>query len=388
MLTEEEKKEKKIKTLISELVKKERDQEDNNNHRWASITPWKINDKREEYQKILDALARLFVGDETCAAVYVNTNENWMAVASNNHQSTHACKWMRLLSEYAKNPSKDNHFNLLENALDVACRAVNNHEEKWTFLCAEPSNFLEFKKRLFGIFSGEIKWPTTTEEWELLYGLAQVAFEEIKDRDCSIDRERYLLPFLDTCYIAKFLKSYRNDNNAFGRRKDLFELIRDNKSGGEGKNIFYWDNQANYAWRKQYMHAEMKILTMIYDYRNDKGWMDLSETEGYFNNDEEWGYIGISKLCCVPCQLVINIVNEKNPTDNVVEKINKRKKIVQLEKRFATCGTHGRTYPDWVVPNFYQEELIRKLESLFTRKICETTEEKIEYFPQILQPSK
>jgi len=72
-----------------------------------------------------------------------------------------------------------------------------------------------------------------------LYNLAQVAFEEIKDRDCSIDRERYLLPFLDTCYIAKFLKSYRNDNNAFGRRKDLFELIRDNKSDGEKKNVFY-----------------------------------------------------------------------------------------------------------------------------------------------------
>jgi len=37
---------------------------------------------------------------------------------------------MRLLSEYAKNPSEDNYFNLLANTLDVACRAINNHEEK------------------------------------------------------------------------------------------------------------------------------------------------------------------------------------------------------------------------------------------------------------------
>lgn len=56
-------------------------------------------------------------------------------------------------------------------------------------------------------------------------------------------------------------------------------------------------------------------------------------------------YIGLSKLCCAPCQLMIDIANEKG-------------------ENLEVCGTHGYIYPNWWVPNFYQSELLDKLKSI------------------------
>jgi len=65
----------------------------------------------------------------------------------------------------------------------------------------------------------------------------------------------------------------------------------------------------------------MKILTML----------DALDKSQEINLKQEQGYIGISKLCCVPCQLMLDVINEKNPAGR--------------KKRFTTYGTHGGTYP-------------------------------------------
>jgi hypothetical protein len=71
---------------------------------------------------------------------------------------------------------------------------------------------------------------------------------------------------------------------------------------------------------------------------------------------------------------MLNIINEKYP--------------VEREKRFSNCGTHGGTYPGWVATNFFQEELIKKIETLVVRKARESTSEAPKHFLLILQPPK
>jgi len=157
-----------------------------------------------------------------------------------------------------------------------------------------------------------------------------------------------------------------DEEGIHGRRKDLFNLI---KRGSE-RDIIYCSNSL-----KPKMHAEMKILT---------------EVKERLYLEEEEGYIGISKLCCTPCQLMINIVNKEN--SEIAEtgvSTKKRKQItIKKEKGFYTRGTHGGTYSKWQVPNFYQNELIEKLEELTVKKTYESTSEDLEFFPLVLQPPK
>ena len=63
-------------------------------------------------------------------------------------------------------------------------------------------------------------------------------------------------------------------------------------------------------------------------------------------SEEGYGYIGISKLCCMFCQTMLEIINSKREPRNI----------------FHTCGVGGKAYERWIAPAFYQEEFLKSLQ--------------------------
>ena len=156
-----------------------------------------------------------------------------------------------------------------------------------------------------------------------------------------------MLPILDTNVIveAVFDKSCPTASK-------LFEVIREG-----GTSLASSIEKKKVEEFPLVCHAEMRILKEVHEVRNDSS-----------------AYVGVGMLCCTPCQLMLDIINERNP--------------MKEEKKFSNYGTHGGTYPGWVVTDFFQKELLQKIEKLAAKKTRESTSEVPDYFQMVLQPLK
>ncbi|KAL1885941.1 hypothetical protein Plec18167_001442 [Paecilomyces lecythidis] len=67
-----------------------------------------------------------------------------------------------------------------------------------------------------------------------------------------------------------------------------------------------------------YVHCEVKLLTYLYTSRSEKG--------------PAYSYIGLSKLCCLPCYAFVQTFNEVFGT------------------KFVIKGTHSKLYVPWIFP--------------------------------------
>ena len=105
-----------------------------------------------------------------------------------------------------------------------------------------------------------------------------------------------LLPWEDTNIIINAVVNNEDQNQDI---KNIVEAIK-NKDCVE------------YIKEKEDLHAEMKIVTNL--------------CKNGFNQD--FLYIGISKLTCAPCQLTIDFLNKSS----------------RFNGRINICGTHGGTY--------------------------------------------
>jgi len=131
--------EEEISLLLEELIKKE-------DREWASILPRRINVEKKKnhnyrynYEEILDALARLFTLDEVCTAAYMSKNGRKLFIASNEKEPVHARERVQYLSNFAKDPTDENYFVLLENTLKNICKLIVQHEDEQTLYFSRNS---------------------------------------------------------------------------------------------------------------------------------------------------------------------------------------------------------------------------------------------------------
>jgi OTT_1508-like deaminase len=80
--------------------------------------------------------------------------------------------------------------------------------------------------------------------------------------------------------------------------------------------------------RSEHLHAEMKILQF------------------FASSKVDYGYIGISKLCCSSCWLQLQAVNCLRP----------------FNLFFRVSGTHAKSYNNWIIPDLAREQLSFLLE--------------------------
>lgn len=287
----------KINQLISSFVESERVQG------WTSSTRRRNLTIKEEKQ--LDTLARLLTNKEkpqdTCVALFLKNNGE-LLIASNLDEPKYARSYLEDLKEFIEVSSKESHDEtykkLIKRAVKQTLSFIIMSDERGKKTISDLTNLAKFKSAM-----------EKTENLEVIQNLSKEVFQEFQKKKIKGWYWEYLLPLNDINIIANDIRDEKFDPK-------IIKAIRE-------RRICYIKDKLN-------MHAEMKILNKLYD----------EKSQSFL----EVGYIGITKLCCAPCQTMIDLVNSK------------------MRDNFLTCGTHGATYLGWIMPDFYQEELIESLE--------------------------
>ena len=332
----------KIKTVLEELYEVELDKE--RKHVQSSIEP-RFNGTANQ-SKYLDTLARLLTGkDDTCVAICYDKEKEKILVASNRKEPEYAKLYLATLASFVENQTTTNYEKLL--GLSVEQLAILLKEKGESFRCTEDwvttlSGEQDEKEKIDELKEVIGEYGSNKERDSLLKikSLSEEIFKEIKElkeKGEMTEANRfwsYLAPLEDNNIIAQIIKEKILD----------FKII---KAIRNPKNIDYLIGEEN-------IHAEMKIIDKL---RQQSTKADLC-------------YIGISKLSCLACQTTIDTINRSNNLSS------------GDDYEFTTRGTHGGTYPNWIVPDKLlsqkeEKELVNKLERIregvYSTKVREST---------------
>lgn len=356
----------KISSLCTEISKLEKDWQG----RSRSIKP--RENEVSDQEKYLDALARLLTTKkEACMAVCYDKNKKSLLIAGNRRDLGYAREVMDCLQALARDCSSEignwsgyyklikliateqikiptgGDSNQVQNKRKVETKNLLEQEEK-----LEKENKLNEFLVLVDSYRREVSSSEnfSQDKWEKLVG---EVFEEIKLYEKEEKRKedwlKYLLPFEDLEIISEAIRTNKLDSQIVQAIKDDLinyiecENIEYCKGCGKkcrGRNLCgkkkFCDN-CKYC-KEMNLHAEMKIIS------------NLSEEAM-----ENYHYIGITKLACLPCQVTIDILNEFTDFSST-----------NYKRAVNICGTHGSTYDRWMAPNMFplegkQEELQKKI---------------------------
>jgi hypothetical protein len=273
-----------------------------------------LNPTRGEKQ--LDILARLLTNrgtpQDTCIAVFLKKNGQ-LLIASNLEEPRYARGYLNDLRSYILASSEHNHNTTYSTLARRAVQQIFSFiqlSQRRQATVSGLEKLEEFRELIKG--GKERSWPL--QQLRAILDKKEEVYQEFgrnKTRGWLWD---YLLPLIDTDEVANNIRDEVFDQGVIKAIKE--------------RDICYVNDKLN-------MHAEMKILNKLYD----------SETKRF----PEVGYIGITKLCCFPCQTMIYIINSKEGN-------------LGNYFFFHTCGTHASTYLGWIIPDFYQEDFIESLE--------------------------
>lgn len=232
----------------------------------------------------------------------------------------------------------------------------------WKFICRQIDG-LELLKITFGkskVITGGIKKKIFLElESEDQKTFAE--FHQLLGKRLTKAEEQRIQVLVEKLFsLSKNLRGKRN----FVLANDIWEcisLIEDtNKmmeiiSKGSLDQLLIdaiSNNNLISLWSEDDIHAEMKIIDYI---------LGTSQKKGHF-------YIGIGKLCCLPCQKVIDVLNEDG------------------QYHIGVPGTHGKTYRNWNLLKIFEDnsnynskyekfrrELTRISKGEYSQQIRETT---------------
>ncbi|KLL03792.1 MAG: hypothetical protein MRERV_33c007 [Mycoplasmataceae bacterium RV_VA103A] len=325
----------KINELVKSFAEVEKEQG------WTNVSTKKTFTLQEE--KNLDTLARLLTGEETCVAVFLSS-EDQLIIASNRQRPTYAPEYLELLRKFIKDSIEDK---LIEKAIDqiYMFNLKNSARQDRLFRLSEFHNF----KSLIEDYK-----ESGAKDLKSIQEAAKSVFKEFKENKIEGSYWEYLLPLEDTNLIINAIKEEK------GEWKRIIEAIEKSKvefiSDRECQNRFSCgccEECKRYGGKSErnklkncerpkscrncdiclnnQLHAEMKIINELFYKKGSQAF------------GGEKGYIGITKLCCMFCQTMMDVINSKR------------------RENFLTCGTHGKAYENWIAPSFYQQELLESL---------------------------
>lgn len=254
----------------------------------------------ERHFRRLDSLARLLEGNSICAAVYFNTLDNSLWVASN--------------KVHAASRTSNAHIDNIKHTFELITDERVSNEEALS----------QLSKSIYDNFTQENRWLLTSLEKAKIDLLATIK-AWLKDfSDSGEPSKTWLKNFIDqlecdasirkalekcAAKIARLARDFLKLRN-FLRSSNLQSSLSGNiaKALREKKyQILHFDNKD--------VHAEMRILGKIL------------KTPG-----AEKSYVGISKLCCAHCALAVAAFET------------------------STRGLHGQAV-DWPLPECVKDNL-------------------------------
>ncbi|KHO03243.1 hypothetical protein JS61_05365 [Rickettsia felis] len=306
----------------------------------------------EVSKRRLDSLARLVTGDNICSAIRYyndtiliasNSGGNELAKEvldtvkdfSKDNRKNGKCLEDELLRLYVKSSWKpfikqlinqQKEISTLKNSSEKRVKALYNNIEKllsWPGIMKAPCNNkkkqTDYINELTKLFQGEqelnkfcdfcsecIKSAQNTKSFEKEHKIIGIIRHPLKDI------KKVAADFIDP-EMSKFSNKVK-------------QAIIDGK-------IKYLNNQNS---QKEKIHAEMRILQEIYQQNNNN--LEI------LKNDLDSEYIGITKLCCLSCQVTIEALTGK-----------------ELEESEIVRGNHGKAYEYWKAPDFvYKDEDLQK----------------------------
>jgi hypothetical protein len=281
-----------ISSIVKILHNQEKDKE--GKHLAASTEPY-YGSNLDKPQENLDTLARLFTGNETCAAVCYN--DDTLLIASNREFPKCAKDYTMLLRDYINNPFQANYQNLLTKAKQSVSFSIEEFFKKGKSTSvqqkAENSNNVTCLNLLKIVASGDVDLVISNS-----INIINNPKTDIDDaaRDLAIELIR---PIIDIRIIANAI--IKRDN---GLSNKVLEAIKQNK-------IIFLNNH----WQK---HAEIRVFDELFD--------DIKTLKpGEY-------FIGIAKLACFPCNTLLKLLEP-----------------YCIKVVFG--GTHGGTYPPWMAPD-------------------------------------
>lgn len=242
---------------------------------------------RDDKSIQLDRLARVLTQPkDTCVALCLWGGE--LLVASNRKVPESAAGDLKKWREFAK--FKSNGLELLKIALKKANLIVGKEIEKVLAVLGSEG------QRNLRVFR-ELANKRVAVPKEIMSSVENIfKFSAILREDGNVSLANkmwdFISPIEDSNKMMELVVEGELD-------KLLFDAICNN-------NVALIESEEN-------IHAEMKIIDYV---------LSSTKEKGYF-------YIGIGKLCCLPCKKVVDVVNEFN------------------NYRIGVPGTHGKTYPNW-----------------------------------------
>ena len=315
-------------------------------------------------QKLLDALARLFClcTSSVCAAVYLDMKENTVMLSVNGSQcseSNISTEWNKIINTYSKQRFFTKYLNGLiynKGSVTTATRKIHGYmsvkdcdkmteivssvigmcameqdsafhnrfvcevkhfQSKLTVFLNKYKSIQRIDDNLITLYFDAIDTAQSCasffKSWKQTYKMTAQQNQDHKplkyltyyleqDPDCQYSQ----ILITQIQQLKKLIYSFRKIDT------DINKLIDDNAKLQPLTYILAPSNNIN-------LHAEMKIV-------------DCLVQNQYFNTSESTHNIGISKLACAMCNVVINNCNKYYNVNIIVR------------------GYHGKVYTNWGIP--------------------------------------